>query len=434
MLVLLILAVGFVGYVYKKNAMFLPALFGIGGFPNIKKKDYYQADGTFRKAEKDDKMAFFMQHPVFGGYKHMFFNVEDNVLKAIAPAKYADFLKAQGRSDQMENALEAFNYLTRLVESGEAQLISDINSKEMIEQNPYQSHLTGMFYKGKQGKPLAVVVPGGGFISNVTDCEGYPVAMKLHKLGYSVLVISYPIGKQLGETEHEKQGQAAVRELVQVIRYLKEHEQELSVDMDDYAIFGFSAGGMMTTAYSFANYEDCCHKVKLPRPKVIFPMYGLDWNVKALEQDKGLAVFSIAGREDEYGFGNVEKRLPQLKSVLGEDNVSVPSMGEEMHLDSPRCMAHWTGALLFAFCCAAPMVLLLINKARELKGRFMVGLIVFCAILLTMLVLLLTVGKSAIIENIPMQAAYVLLFLLNFTNIFPVKKAEKAPAKEAATV
>ena len=64
-LVLLILAVGFVGYVYKKNAMFLPALFGIGGFPNIKKEDYYQADGTFRKAEKDDKMAFFMQHPVF---------------------------------------------------------------------------------------------------------------------------------------------------------------------------------------------------------------------------------------------------------------------------------------------------------------------------------------------------------------------------------
>ena len=100
MLVLLILAVGFVGYVYKKNAMFLPALFGIGGFPNIKKKDYYQADGTFRKAEKDDKMAFFMQHPVFGGYKHMFFNVEDNVLKAIAPAKYADFLKAQWKVER----------------------------------------------------------------------------------------------------------------------------------------------------------------------------------------------------------------------------------------------------------------------------------------------------------------------------------------------
>ena len=40
-------------------------------------------------------------------------------------------------------------------------------------------------------------------------------------------------------------------------------------------------------------------------------------------------------------------------------------------------------------------------------------------------VLLITVGKSAIIENIPMQAAYILLFLLNFTNIFEKKTAAK---------
>lgn len=122
----------------------------------------------------------------------IFFNVEDNVLKAIAPAKYADFLKRRAEVIRWKMHWRLLITLTRLVESGEAQLISDINSKEMIEQNPYQSHLTGMFYKGKQGKPLAVVVPGGGFISNVTDCEGYPVAMKLHKLGYSVLVISLP--------------------------------------------------------------------------------------------------------------------------------------------------------------------------------------------------------------------------------------------------
>mgnify|MGYP001542301380 CR=1 FL=1 len=141
------------------------------------------------------------------------------------------------------------------------------------------------------------------------------------------------------------------------------------------------------------------------------------------EPGKALKIFCL--------FGVI---LGSIGSAAIYVTINCPSMGEEIHLDSARCMAHWTGALLFAFCCAAPMVLLLINKAREFKGRFLVGLIVFCAILLTMLVLLLTVGKSAIIENIPMQAAYVLLFLLNFTNIFPVKKAEKAPAKEAATV
>ena len=123
--------------------------------------------------------------------------------------------------------------------------------------------------------------------------------------------------------EQVKQGQAAARELTQVIRYLTEHQKQFSVNMDDYAIFGFSAGGLMTTAYSFANYEDCCHKNHLPRPKVIFPMYGLDWNIKALQEDKGLAVFSIVGRDDEFGFANVEDKLPELEKVLGKENVSV---------------------------------------------------------------------------------------------------------------
>ena len=79
----------------------------------------------------------------------------------------------------------------------------------------------------------------------------------------------------------------------------------------------------MTTAYSFANYEDCCRKNHLPRPKAIFPMYGLDWNIKALPEDEGLAVFSIVGRNDEFGFANVEDKLPELEKVLGKENVSV---------------------------------------------------------------------------------------------------------------
>lgn len=74
----------------------------------------------------------------------------------------------------------------------------------------------------------------------------------------------------------------------------------------------------MTTAYSFASYADCCHNHHLPRPKAIFPMYGLDWNIKALPEDQGLAVFSIAGRQDEFGFANVEAQLPALEKHWAE--------------------------------------------------------------------------------------------------------------------
>ena len=59
MLVLLILAVGFVGYVYKKNAMFLPALFGIGGFPNIKKERLLSGRRNIPESGKDDKWHFY---------------------------------------------------------------------------------------------------------------------------------------------------------------------------------------------------------------------------------------------------------------------------------------------------------------------------------------------------------------------------------------
>ncbi len=79
----------------------------------------------------------------------------------------------------------------------------------------------------------------------------------------------------------------------------------------------------MTTSYAFSNYDDCCHKHGLPRPKVVFLLYGLDWNIKPSIQDKGLSVFSIVGRQDPYGFADVEDKLPELEKMLGKDNVSV---------------------------------------------------------------------------------------------------------------
>ena len=96
--IVLLFVIGATLYVYKKSAMFLPALLGICGFPKIKESSYYDENGHFRPGTGEDKVGFFMQHPVFGGFKHMFFNVEDNVLKAIAPVKYKDFLTESSKS------------------------------------------------------------------------------------------------------------------------------------------------------------------------------------------------------------------------------------------------------------------------------------------------------------------------------------------------
>lgn len=57
---LLFCVAGAIWYVYQKKAVFLPALFGLCGFPKIKESCYYDGSGHFRPATKEDKVGFFM--------------------------------------------------------------------------------------------------------------------------------------------------------------------------------------------------------------------------------------------------------------------------------------------------------------------------------------------------------------------------------------
>ena len=217
--------------------------------------------------------------------------------------------------------------------------------------------------------------------------------------------------------------------LLMFIFYIKDilYAPQLTKAIKAFCLVGIIFGCVYVTWYGFFGDQPFIEKVKTITASMIgldFPWHFRGWGVFA-------AMTIFTNTMFAYRRYNYNSKLGVILGSIGSAAIFVtincPSMGEEMHLDSPRCMAHWAGALIFAFCCAAPMVILLFSKARKEKGAFLAAFIIFCAILATMLVLLITVGKSAIIENIPMQAAYILLFLLNFTNIFE----KKAAAKEA---
>lgn len=217
--------------------------------------------------------------------------------------------------------------------------------------------------------------------------------------------------------------------LLMFIFYIKDilYAPQLTKAIKAFCLVGIIFGCVYVTWYGFFGNQPFIEKVKTITASMIgldFPWHFRGWGVFA-----SMTIFT--NTMFAYRRYNYNCKLGVILGSIGSAAIFVtincPSMGEEMHLDSPRCMAHWAGALIFAFCCAAPMVILLFSKARKEKGAFLAAFIIFCAILATMLVLLITVGKSAIIENIPMQAAYILLFLLNFTNIFE----KKAAAKEA---
>ncbi len=97
--------------------------------------------------------------------------------------------------------------------------------------------------------------------------------------------------------------------------------------------------------------------------------------------------------------------------------INVPSAGEELILNSLRCMSHWSSALVFAILGSAGLIIGLFHKAKQKNVLYTVLLVVFSAILLVMIILLVTVGKNGLIESLPMWAMYIVMIIANYTNL-----------------
>ena len=166
---------------------------------------------------------------------------------------------------------------------------------------------------------------------------------------------------------------------------------------------------------SMATFSDKLHYVTASMIGLTWPWLFKLWGILG-----GLTLFTNAMYAfRKYDYSN---KAAVIMGSLGAAaiylTINCPSFGETKDFSVPRCLAHWSGALIFAVCIAAPFIILLFAKARQEKGRFLAMLIVAVVFLGTMLVLLITVGKSAMIENLPMVGGYLLAILLNFTNVF----------------
>lgn len=194
-----------------------------------------------------------------------------------------------------------------------------------------------------------------------------------------------------------------------------------------FCLISLIFGCAFITWYGFFNVREIFGE----EASITASMIGLEypWHFRMWGVFTSLSVFAnTLYMYNRYGYNS---RLGVILGSIGSAAIFVtincPSAGEDLHLDSARCMAHWSGALIFAALCAAPMLLFLFKKTREKNKKFTIAFISFGVILLAMLVLLVTVGKSGTIENIPVWAAYLIFFLANFTNVF---ESKKLPEKE----
>ena len=96
-----------------------------------------------------------------------------------------------------------------------------------------------------------------------------------------------------------------------------------------------------------------------------------------------------------------------------------------VHVPSTRTfgvqmIVHWGTALSFALFFAIALMLFLIFPKNKNK-QYLITTIAFGALLLGIVIALLIWGKNGFIESLPMWAAYVIIFLINFTPVYKNK-------------
>lgn len=186
-------------------------------------------------------------------------------------------------------------------------------------------------------------------------------------------------------------------------------------------LLGFNFLSAYARDGSAATFSDKLHYVTASMIGLVHPWCFKLWGILT-----GTALFTnILYSYRRYGF---QSKLGVILGSIGVTaiylSLNCPSLGETKDFSDPRCIAHWGGALLFAVLIAAPLVIFLFRMSQREKGRFRAAFYIFVAILALMVILLIAVGKSATIENLPIFAGFILLYMLNFTDFFVEKKAE----------
>lgn len=96
-----------------------------------------------------------------------------------------------------------------------------------------------------------------------------------------------------------------------------------------------------------------------------------------------------------------------------------------VHVPSTRVfglqmIVHWGTALSFALFFAIALILFLVFP-KDKNKKYFITTIVFGALLLCIVIALIIWGKNGFIESLPMWAAYVIIFLVNFTPLYKNK-------------
>lgn len=243
----------------------------------------------------DTKIEDVIKHPAFKNFGRLLFPTDKRYYSGDT---LGDFKLIWYTNINPNKTVEIINYLKERVESGDT-IFYDIYSDEEKARDPDRKNTGLFFFRGNRGSKTAIICAGGGFVYVGAMQDSFPHALELSKRGYNAFTLIYRPGAQ-----------TACEDLARAIAFLFENTNELGIDMQDYSLWGGSAGARMAAWLGSYGTESFGEK-KYPRPAAVIMQYTGLSEVTGKEPP----TFACVGTNDRIAsYRTMEDRINRIKA------------------------------------------------------------------------------------------------------------------------
>ena len=131
------------------------------------------------------------------------------------------------------HTIESLDYLYDEVKK-ENQIFYPIYHIKHIKEKEELKDTGLFFFRGKKKAPFALILPGGYSYKSLIH-EGFPLALRISRVGYNAFELSYRQKKVLSGSQ----------DLVKAVNYIKNNFSMFGVSKEDYSLWGASTGAQI---------------------------------------------------------------------------------------------------------------------------------------------------------------------------------------------
>lgn len=278
----------------KKILLIIVTLLIITGCGN---KEIKKEDNNLEYFTKYTKVTDVINNSSFNGFGNLIFPVDRNIPSNMTLEEVGDIYIWYNYIDP-DKTVEIVNYMKGQVDSGN-KIFYDIYTEEEKKKNPDLENTGLFFFKGKQNEKFAIINAGGGFSYVGAMHDSFPHALELSKKGYNAFALIY-----------RPDSQSAMEDLSRAVSFIFEHKDELEVDVNNYSVWGGSAGARM--AAWLGNYGTSYFGEKeYPRPSAVIMQYTGLSEVTGNEP----ATYNCVGTRDGIAsYTTMQNRINKIKA------------------------------------------------------------------------------------------------------------------------